>query len=151
MGGIPESPPTALNNVKSLHILEMSFRKVEEVSSALYLITSCRKLQELTIECEVVGIVVEPVIQFLRAKSISCGSMKLLQSVEICYFISFEMEMEFVKFILASAPVLEEIFIWNTGHFHRGTHMMDEMRLFHRESPNVIFKFEEIGKDPEWP
>ncbi|KAK4728097.1 hypothetical protein R3W88_021085 [Solanum pinnatisectum] len=57
-----------------------------------YLITSCPKLQELTIECGVVGIAVEPFIQFLRAKSISCGAVKLLQSVEMRYFISFEID-----------------------------------------------------------
>ncbi|KAK6782206.1 hypothetical protein RDI58_020002 [Solanum bulbocastanum] len=67
MGGIPENPLAALNNVKSLCISDMYFRNVEEVSSAIYLITSCPKLQELTIECEAIGIVVEPIIQFLRA------------------------------------------------------------------------------------
>lgn len=70
--------------------------------------------------------------------------MKLLKSVEMRYFIGFEMEIEFVKFILASAPGLEEIFIWSSGQFHRGTQMMDEMKQFHRESPNVRFKFEEM-------
>ncbi|KAK4729846.1 hypothetical protein R3W88_022834 [Solanum pinnatisectum] len=128
MGGIPENPPAALNNVKSVCILDMSFRNVEEVSSAVYLITSCPKLQELTIE----------------SKAISCGAMKLLKSVEMHYFIGFEMEIEFVKFILASAPILKEIFIWNSGQFHRGTQIMDEIKQFHGESPNVRFKFEEM-------
>lgn len=40
----------------------------------------------------------------------SCGAVKLLRSVEMCYFIGFEMEMEFVKSILACEPVLKEIF-----------------------------------------
>ncbi|KAK4364829.1 hypothetical protein RND71_016187 [Anisodus tanguticus] len=151
MGGIPESPPTALNNVKSLRILDMSFRNVKEVSGAVYLITSCPKLQNLAIECETVGIVVEPVIQFLQAQSIiSYGAVKLLQSVQMCYFTGFEMEMEFVKFILASAPVLEEIFIWNVvHHFHRGTQMIDEIKQSRRASPNVEFMFEEAFIDPE--
>lgn len=52
----------------------------------------------------------EPVIQLLQAKSFSCGAVKLLQNVEMHYFIGFEMEIEFVKSILASAPVLKEIF-----------------------------------------
>lgn len=64
--------------------------------------------------------------------------------VEMRYFIGFEMEMEFVKFMLACATVLMEIFIWNIGHFHWGTQMTDEMKQFHQESPNVRFKFEEI-------
>ncbi|XP_060207923.1 F-box/FBD/LRR-repeat protein At1g13570-like isoform X2 [Lycium barbarum] len=152
MGGVPESPPTALNNVGSLRISSMYFRNAEEVSGAVYLITSCPKLQELTIECETVGTVVEPVMQFLRAQSVSCGVVKLLQSVQMCYFTGFEMEMEFMKFILACAPVLEEIFIWNVAqYFHRGTKMMDEIKQFCRVSPNVRFKFEEAFIDPELP
>uniref|UniRef100_A0A3Q7HSU3 FBD domain-containing protein n=1 Tax=Solanum lycopersicum TaxID=4081 RepID=A0A3Q7HSU3_SOLLC len=100
MGGIPENLPIALNNKYN----------VDEVSSTGYVITSCAKLQEVTIECGVVGIAVEPVIQLLQAKSFSCGAVKLLQNVEMHYFIGFEMEIEFVKSILASAPVLKEIF-----------------------------------------
>ncbi|XP_009594964.1 F-box/FBD/LRR-repeat protein At1g13570-like [Nicotiana tomentosiformis] len=140
MGGVPESPPTALNNIKSLRMSDMSFRNVEQVSGAVYLITSCPKLQELTIDITVsAGNVVEPVVQFLRAQSISCGVAKLLQRVEMSYFTGAETEMEFVRFILASAPVLEEILIWNVAHhFHRSTQMMDdEMKLFGRASPNV--------------
>ncbi|WMV43083.1 hypothetical protein MTR67_036468 [Solanum verrucosum] len=111
MGGIPESPPTALNNVKFLCILDMCLRNVKEFSSVVYLITSCPKLQELRIECEIVCDDVEPDIQLLRAQSISCGVMKILQRVEMQGFTGFEMEMEFMKIILASAPVLEEIFV----------------------------------------
>ncbi|TMW93955.1 hypothetical protein EJD97_010957 [Solanum chilense] len=95
MGGIPENLPTALNNVKSLCILDMSFRNI--------------MLTRFQVQ-GVVGIAVEPVIQLLQAKSFSCGAVKLLQNVEMHYFIGFEMEIEFVKSILASAPVLKEIF-----------------------------------------
>uniref|UniRef100_M1CY71 Ubiquitin-protein ligase n=1 Tax=Solanum tuberosum TaxID=4113 RepID=M1CY71_SOLTU len=49
-GGLPESPPTALNNIKSLIISSMSLINAEVVSSAIYLITSCPKLQDLTID-----------------------------------------------------------------------------------------------------
>nr|XP_016438145.1 PREDICTED: F-box/FBD/LRR-repeat protein At5g53840-like [Nicotiana tabacum] len=87
-----------------------------------------------------VGNVVEPVVQFLRAQSISsCGVAKLLQRVEMSCFTGAEVEMEFVRFILASAPVLEEILIWNVAHhFLQSTQMMDdEMKQFHRPSPNL--------------
>ncbi|WMV41979.1 hypothetical protein MTR67_035364 [Solanum verrucosum] len=109
-----------------------AFDVLEIDAPNLYLITSCPKLQELTIEC------------FFTGSSRHCGAMKLVKSVEMRYFIGFEMEIEFVKFILASAPVLKEIFIWSSGQFHRGTQMMDEIKQFHRESPNVRFKFEEM-------
>lgn len=81
-------------------------------------------------------------MQFLRVKSIPSGVVKVLQIVEMCYFTGREMEMEFVKFILASALILEDIFIWDAGEFNRGTQMMDEMKQFYRESANVRFKFE---------
>ncbi|KAL3330703.1 hypothetical protein AABB24_034493 [Solanum stoloniferum] len=111
-GGLPESPPTALNNIKSLNISSMSLRSVKVVSSAVYLIRSCPKLQDLTLEFYQVwvGDIVEPVVQLLRAQSSSSGAVKL-QRVQVNMFTGLEMEMEFMKFILASAPVLEEIFI----------------------------------------
>ncbi|OIT32293.1 PREDICTED: F-box/FBD/LRR-repeat protein At1g13570-like [Nicotiana attenuata] len=140
MGGVAESPPTALNNIKSLRMSGMSFRNVEVVSGAVYLITSCPKLQELTIDCTVsAGNVVEAVVQFLRAQSMSCGVAKLLQRVEMSYFTGADVEMEFVRFILASAPALEEILIWNVAHhFVQSTQMIDdEMKQFRRASPNV--------------
>ncbi|KAH0642719.1 hypothetical protein KY289_033693 [Solanum tuberosum] len=62
------------------------------------------------------------------------------------------MEMEFMKIILASAPVLEEIFVWNMAHYiHRGTKMMDEMKQFSQVSTDVRFIFEEAYADPEFP
>ncbi|WMV41975.1 hypothetical protein MTR67_035360 [Solanum verrucosum] len=36
MGGVPESPPTALNNIKSLKFFTMSLRNVKEVSGVVY-------------------------------------------------------------------------------------------------------------------
>lgn len=69
----------------------------------------------------------EPDIQLLQAQSISCGVIKMLQRVEMLGFTGFEMEMEFMKIILASAPVLVEIFVWNMAHYiHRDTKMMVE-------------------------
>ncbi|XP_009776581.1 F-box/FBD/LRR-repeat protein At1g13570-like [Nicotiana tabacum] len=138
LGGLPKSPPTALNNVKSLSISSISFRNVEEVTCAVYLIKSCRKLEQLTIECESVDNIVEPVVQFLQAQSSSYGALKL-QRVHMNMFIGVEMEMEFVKFILASAPILEEIFIWNFAYLlpRPGAQIMDEIKQFSRASPNV--------------
>ncbi|KAH0644809.1 hypothetical protein KY290_035229 [Solanum tuberosum] len=77
MGGVPESPPTALNNIKSLKFLSMSLRNVKEVSGVVYLITSCPKLQHLTIEFHSRGINVEGVVEFLRAQSFLYGAVKL--------------------------------------------------------------------------
>ncbi|XP_060185881.1 F-box/FBD/LRR-repeat protein At1g13570-like [Lycium barbarum] len=148
MGGLPKSPPTALNNVKSLEFSITTLRNVEEVSGAVYLITNCPKLQELSMDCDSVLDVVEPVVEFLEAQSItSFGAAKLLQKVEMCYFKGAEMQMEFMKFILASAPVLEKITMLMIPHeflLCADTQMMEEkMKQFPRASPNVRFIFVE--------
>ncbi|KAK6782205.1 hypothetical protein RDI58_020001 [Solanum bulbocastanum] len=144
MGGVPESPPTALNNIKSLKFLTMSLRNVKEISGDVYLITSCPKLQHLTIEFDSSGINAEGVVQFLRAQSFLYGALKL-QRVQVNMFMGLEMEMEFIKFIFASAPVLEEIFFWNFAYLgvRSGKQMIDEIEEFRRASPNVDFIFEE--------
>ncbi|WMV43077.1 hypothetical protein MTR67_036462 [Solanum verrucosum] len=145
-GGLPESPPIALNNIKSLIISSMSLINAEVVSSAVYLITSCPKLQDLTIDFYPVGDIVEPAVQLLRAQSSSYGVVKL-QRVRVNMFTGLEMEMAFMKFILASAPLLEEIFIWNCTCFlfRSCKQMIDEMKEFRRASPNVEFTFDMEG------
>ncbi|WMV11309.1 hypothetical protein MTR67_004694 [Solanum verrucosum] len=147
-GGLPVSPPTALNNIKSITISSMSLINSDVVSSAVYLITSCPKLQDLTIDFYPVGDIVEPAVQLLRAQSSSYGVVKL-QRVRVNMFTGLEMEMKFMKFILASSPVLEEVSIWNfTRYLFRSCkQMMDEMKEFGRASPNAEFTFEEIDME----
>uniref|UniRef100_M1CY70 FBD domain-containing protein n=1 Tax=Solanum tuberosum TaxID=4113 RepID=M1CY70_SOLTU len=106
-------------------------------------------VQEITLYYQVwVGDIVEPVVQFLRAQSSSSGAVKL-QRVQVNMFTGLEMEMQFMKFILASSPILEEIFIWNCKRFlfRSCKQMMDEMKEFRRASPNVEFTFEEIDME----
>lgn len=146
MGGLPKNHLTALNNVKSFTIRKVLFRDVEEVSCVIYLITSCPKLQKLTIECGTMHYVVEPVVQYLLDQSRLYGVVKLLQSVHMSMFNGIEMEMEFMRLILASAPVLEKISIWNYAHLVSlsGTEIMDEMKQVHHASPNVEFIIDEV-------
>jgi len=95
-----------------------------------------------------VGDIVEPAVQLLRAQSSPYGVVKL-QRVRVNMFTGLEMEMEFMKFILASAPVLGEIFIWNCTRFlfRSCKEMIDEMKEFRRASANVEFTFEEIDME----
>ncbi|MCD7459759.1 hypothetical protein HAX54_041869 [Datura stramonium] len=90
--------------------------------------------------------VVEPVVQYLRDQSSLSGGMKLLQRVHMSMFSGFEMEMEFVRLILASAPILENISIWNYSYLllRSSREMMDEMKQFHQASPNIEFIFDEV-------
>ncbi|KAG5590694.1 hypothetical protein H5410_041208 [Solanum commersonii] len=129
MGGVGDS----LNNIKSLKFFTMSLRNVKEVTCVVYLITSCPKLQHLTIEFDSSGINVEGAVQFLQPQSFLYGALKL-QRVQVNMFMGLEMEMEFIKFILASTPVLEEIFFWNFVYLgvRSGKQMIDEIEEFRR-------------------
>uniref|UniRef100_M1BA52 Ubiquitin-protein ligase n=2 Tax=Solanum tuberosum TaxID=4113 RepID=M1BA52_SOLTU len=155
MGGLSGNSPTVLNNVKSLRIQRMLFENSEEVLGAVYLIASCPKLQELTIECEIMNDVVGPVavVQYLQDHQSLYDSVKLLRRVHMNTFSGFEIEMEFVRLILASAPALEKIFFWNFSCFlHQpGRQLMDKMKQFHQASPNVEFTFEEVVAEDRRP
>lgn len=52
-----------------------------------------------------VGVVLELDTQTLQSQYISCGIIKLYQRVEMNHFTGFEIEMAFMKFMLASAHV----------------------------------------------
>ncbi|XP_049378267.1 F-box/FBD/LRR-repeat protein At1g13570-like [Solanum stenotomum] len=155
MGGLSGNSLIVLNNVKSLRIRRMLFENSEEVSGAVYLIASCPKLQELTIECEIMNDVVGPVavVQYLQDHQSLYGAVKLLRRVHMNTFSGFEIEMEFVRLILASAPALEKIFFWNFSCFlHQpGRQLMDKMKQFHQASPNVEFTFEEVVAEDRRP
>ncbi|KAL3330657.1 hypothetical protein AABB24_034468 [Solanum stoloniferum] len=119
----------------------MFFRSIKHVSSVIYLIKSFPKLQKLTIECRMNSEAVEPVVQYLQDQSSLCGAVKLLQKVHMNMFRGLEVEMEFLRLILASAPVLEEISAWNYAHILclSAREIMDEMKQYQRASPNVKF------------
>ncbi|XP_006355223.1 F-box/FBD/LRR-repeat protein At1g13570-like [Solanum tuberosum] len=146
MGGLPENHLTALNNVKSFSVRAMFFRSIKHVSGVIYLITSFPKLQNLTIECGMKSEAVEPVVQYLQNQSSLCGAVKLLQKVHMSMFSGREVEMEFLRLILVSAPVLEEISAWNYEHLLclSGREIMDNMKQYQRASPNVKFIVDEI-------
>uniref|UniRef100_M1CW76 Ubiquitin-protein ligase n=1 Tax=Solanum tuberosum TaxID=4113 RepID=M1CW76_SOLTU len=89
---------------------------------------------------------VEPVVQYLQNQSSLCGAVKLLQKVHMSMFSGREVEMEFLRLILVSAPVLEEISAWNYEHLLclSGREIMDNMKQYQRASPNVKFIVDEI-------
>ncbi|KAK6782728.1 hypothetical protein RDI58_020524 [Solanum bulbocastanum] len=131
MGGLPENCLTALNNVKSFNVRAMFFRSIKHVSGVIYLITSFPKLQKLTIEC-MKSEAVELVVQYLQDQSSLCGAVKLLQKVHMNMFRGLEVEMEFLRLILASALVLKEISAWNYVHilYPSGREIMDELKQY---------------------
>ncbi|PHT93319.1 hypothetical protein T459_01201 [Capsicum annuum] len=132
MGGLPENHLIALNNVKSLTIRRVLFRNVEEGN---------------------MDYDVEPAVQYLRDQSRLHGVVKLLQRVHMNGFNGSKMEMEFLRLILACAPVLEKISIWNYARlmYPTGTEIMDELNQVRRASPNVEFIVDAVELEDDIP
>ncbi|XP_060207921.1 F-box/FBD/LRR-repeat protein At1g13570-like isoform X4 [Lycium barbarum] len=148
VGGLPESPPTALNNVRNLNISHMSFENIEEVVGAVYLITRCPRLQYFSMDASIEN-VEEAGVQFIKAQANSYGGMKVLQKVcMLLIYGGLEPQTEFLRFILSSAPALEEIYILNHAFpDDQVMQMIHEMKQFPCASRNVKFKYEELGTD----
>ncbi|KAK4364828.1 hypothetical protein RND71_016186 [Anisodus tanguticus] len=86
----------------------------------------------------------EPVLQFIKSQTNSYGGMKVLRKA--CMFVIYgglEPQMEFLRFLLSSAPALEEMYILN----HAYPVDQVEMKKFPSASHNVKFKYEELGTD----
>lgn len=82
---------------------------------------------------------VEAVAEFLRAQKISDGSMTQLKTVDMQLFSGIESEMEFVKYLLASATALEEMAISpHAGSVSDGGEsILNELKQFPRASPKA--------------
>ncbi|KAK6158601.1 hypothetical protein DH2020_005915 [Rehmannia glutinosa] len=110
--GAPEKLPVSLNMLKTLHLSDMYFEKIEETSCAICFIRSCPNLQRLKITAFTFD-VVDSVADFLRSQR-SSESLTQLKTVKMQLFSGIEAEMEFVKYLLASATALEEMTITPT-------------------------------------
>ncbi|CAA2958251.1 F-box FBD LRR-repeat At1g13570-like [Olea europaea subsp. europaea] len=136
--GAPKKLPMALKTLKTLHLSDMYFEKIEEISCAICLIRSSPNLQKLKITAFTFD-VVEAVAEFLRAQKISDGSMTQLKTVDMQLFSGIESEMEFVKYLLASATALEEMAISpHAGSVSDGGEsILNELKQFPRASPKA--------------
>ncbi|KAL3818379.1 hypothetical protein ACJIZ3_004284 [Penstemon smallii] len=135
--GAPNKLPIALKTLKNLHLSDMYFEKIEETSCAICFIRSSPNLQRLKITAftfDVVGSVAE----FLRSQKTS-ESLTHLRTVKMQLFSGIESEMEFAKYILASATVLEELSI--TPHegtiTDGGESILNELKQYPRASPSA--------------
>lgn len=132
--GAPNQLPISLKTLKNLHLSDMYFEKIEETSCAISLIRSCPTLQRLKITAFTLD-VVDSVADFLRSQSTS-GSLSHLRTVKMQLFSGIEPEMEFVKYLLASAVALEEMEITpHAGRFSDGGEsILNELKQYPRAS-----------------
>ncbi|KAK6158592.1 hypothetical protein DH2020_005906 [Rehmannia glutinosa] len=135
--GAPEKLPVSLNMLKTLHLSDMYFEKIEETSCAICFIRSCPNLQRLKITAFTFD-VVDSVADFLRSQR-SSESLTQLKTVKMQLFSGIEAEMEFVKYLLASATALEEMTI--TPHAGSvtdgGESILNELKQYPRASPSA--------------
>ncbi|KAL3651002.1 hypothetical protein CASFOL_007405 [Castilleja foliolosa] len=135
--GAPEKLPVSLEMLKTLHLSDMYFEKIDEISCAICFIRSCPNLQKLKITAFTLD-VVDSVADFLRSQR-SSESLTQLRTVKMQLFSGMEAEMEFVKYLLASATALEEMTI--TPHAGSitdgGESILNELKQYPRASPSV--------------
>ncbi|CAI9775641.1 unnamed protein product [Fraxinus pennsylvanica] len=136
--GAPKKLPVTLKTLKTLHLSDMYFEKIDEISCSLCLIRSSPSLQKLKITAFTFD-VVEAVAEFLRSQKSSDCSLTHLKTVNMQLFSGAESEMEFVKYLLASATALEEMAISpHAGNVSDGGEsILNELKQFPRASPRA--------------
>lgn len=135
--GAPNHLPVSLTTLKNLHLSDMYFEKVVEASCAICFIRSCPNLQRLKITAFSFD-VVDSVADFLRSQQTS-ESLSQLKTVKMQLFSGIEAEMEFVKYLLASATALEEMTIipYSNSVTDGGESILNEIKQYPRASPSA--------------
>ncbi|KAL2525336.1 F-box/fbd/LRR-repeat protein [Abeliophyllum distichum] len=135
---LPKKLPVTLKTLKILHLSDMYFEKIEEISCALCLIRSSPNLQKLKVTAFTFD-VVESVGEYLREQKSSDCLLAQLKTVDMLLFSGVEPEMEFVKYLLASATGLEEMAILpHAGSVSDGGEsILNELKQFPRASPKA--------------
>lgn len=135
--GAPNKLQIALKKLRNLHLSDMYFEKIEEMSCAICFIRSCPNLQRLKITAFTID-VVGSVVEFLRSQK-RTEALINLRSVKMQLFSGIEPEMEFVKYLLESATSLEEMAIApHAGSItDGGESILNELKRYPRASPRA--------------
>ncbi|KAL1556935.1 F-box/FBD/LRR-repeat protein-like isoform X2 [Salvia divinorum] len=138
-GAAPVKLAIALKSLKNLHLTNMYFEKIAEIASAISFIRSCPILQKLRITGYTYE-VVDSVAGFLRSQEpFEC--LAQLKSIKMQLFCGNDSEMEFLKYMLASAAALEETAI--TPHSgcvtDGGEAILNELKQYPRASSRAEF------------
>ncbi|XP_059650292.1 F-box/FBD/LRR-repeat protein At1g13570-like [Cornus florida] len=115
VGYVPEKLPFTLDHLKVLQLKFIRFGEIADVSFALCLIKSSPNLKFFDIEVftskyDATG-VTEPVLEFLEMQDYSDISLNQLQELKMQFISGTRPELEFLKLILATSPLLERIII----------------------------------------
>nr|XP_043608393.1 F-box/FBD/LRR-repeat protein At1g13570-like [Erigeron canadensis]XP_043608394.1 F-box/FBD/LRR-repeat protein At1g13570-like [Erigeron canadensis] len=134
LGVVPRELPPSLAHVKQLTLDEVFFP--QNIPFALLIIRSSPNLEKLKLQmCE------EPNTQQSLIDNVTYSAIPLehLREFEIEDFANMKSELDFVKFILTKAPVLEKvsIFLHHEVDMHEEVMMLRKLLRSPRASPNV--------------
>lgn len=148
-GKIPTKLPITLAHLKFLHLAALCFDKVDMISCALCLIRSSPNLEDLVIVATTIAdALMEPSVKFLKGQDKTNCCLNRLRTLEMVLFSGVEPEVEFIKYLLAHATVLETVTI---KHFLKNKipvepdfidvdlTMLNELMLLSRASTKVEF------------
>lgn len=112
VGKIPTKLPITLAHLKFLHLAALCFDKVDMISCALCLIRSSPNLEDLVIVATTIAdALMEPSVKFLKGQDKTNCCLNRLRTLEMVLFSGVEPEVEFIKYLLAHASVLETVTI----------------------------------------
>lgn len=139
LGNVPKRLPILFNNLKVLHLDEMDFSNLDEILCSLCLITSSPNLEELRVVAYAGDIARDAVVEYFGTQNLSHYSLKRLQKVKMEEISNFEPELEFIKFILASSPSLEQMEVLRSEDTvdEEERKMWKELMRFRRASPKA--------------
>ncbi|XP_074374925.1 F-box/FBD/LRR-repeat protein At1g13570-like [Apium graveolens] len=121
-GGSPKTLSKPLPFLKILNISNICFNKLSEVSCLLCLIRSAPNLCKLSISAEHT---IEDDLEKYQIEDSEACTMDNLEIVTLSDFKGLTAELELVKFLLASSPLLKTMFI----HFSRALRFAASKRL----------------------
>ncbi|KAI3450045.1 hypothetical protein Pfo_006710 [Paulownia fortunei] len=138
-GGVPNRLPDSLSCLRVLD-LSIYLDRIKEVACALCLIRSSPnlKMPRITLYAIRNG---EAVIEFLRAQETPDRHLNQLRRVEIAVFSGVEPQMEFARYLLASAAGLEEMVIapvFSSLSGDGGLSLMNQLKQLPRASPSAL-------------
>ncbi|WCJ34727.1 F-box/RNI-like superfamily protein [Euphorbia peplus] len=134
-GGVHSRLPKSLDQLRNLHISDLCFEKIEEVSCALCLISSSPNLEKLTITAQTdTNADMEAVLEHLKWQDFSDCSLNKLKTVKMEEISGVDPELELMKFLLANSSNLEKFEILPTKDTDKGFKILKELIRFRRAS-----------------
>ncbi|XP_010257840.1 PREDICTED: F-box/FBD/LRR-repeat protein At1g13570-like [Nelumbo nucifera] len=153
-GNIPRKLPHIYNHLRRLYLDCITFCNLKVISVVFCLFKSVPKLQRLEISAQLdkgAPRDMEPVLEFMEEQFHSGCFLNELQVVKMRYIYGMRVELEFLKLLLANAPVLETMCIAPESEVTAaGSNMCKELLRFCRASPKAkILYFEPYEESDE--